>query len=325
MSAEDFSYVMNFIQAIIITIGLIGNIISIIVFSKKTFRTNSISTYCISIAIFENLSIAEMIADFFRVVYRVKAIDQTNFNCKIINYISTIMSTVQACLLVAFSIDKLLSMKSVQIIKKKWFQFSIVGSIVFINALAYIFLPISLRRTEKYPGVYICDYSTIVFYKEFFIVNLLESCLVPFIIMSVTSTLTIRLLIKSRNSVEKINGQVLKERRSRDRKYAISSITFNIFFIVLKLPLLVYYILSAFYSYYNLYIQWFSLVFYFINISSSFFIHFATNSLFRREFKNVFLRFGKANADSVNSNSRPRLNHIKLSSHVHHNKSSFKY
>ena len=311
MSSEHFVFVINCIQSIIIAIGIIGNIFSIIVFSRKTFRNNSISTYCISLSICECLSISELITDVIRVVYNVKITDQNDASCKIIFYIITIMNPIQACLLVAFSVDKLLSMKSVQIIKKKSFQFSIVGGIVLINMLIYIYMPIFLRRTEKYPGMYICDIYTMVNYKEFVIVNLLESCLLPFVIMSITSTLTIRLLIKSRNSVERINGQVMKERRSRDRKYALSSITFNITFIVLKLPILVYYILSAFFSFSDLYTYRISFLLHFLNLSSSFFVHFATNSLFRREFKILFLRFGQTNSNSANSNTRSRLNRIK--------------
>ena len=313
MSDEDFPFAIYLIQAIIIGIGFIGNIISIIVFSRKKFRTNSISTYCISLAICESLSISEFIVDIIRVGLNVDPINQNDVNCKIIISIPTIITQIQACILVAFSVDKLLSMKSVQIIKKRWFQFSIVGSIVLFNVLIYIYLPILLTRRKMYPGVYICDITTIGLFtfKLFMIVNLLESCFVPFIIMSITSTLTIRLLIKSRNSVERINGKAMKERRSKDKKYAISSITFNIMFIVLKLPILVFFILSAFYSYYDLYFYHVTFLLHFLNVSSSFFVHFATNSLFRREFKIVFLRFGQTNSDSANSNSRPRLNHIK--------------
>ena len=114
MSAEDFSFVMYLIQAIIIGIGFIGNIISIIVFSRKTFRNNSISTYCISLAIFESLSLTEMIIDVFNVMYKINPIDQNDISCKVIVYIMSILSQIQACILVAFSVDKLLSMKSVQ-------------------------------------------------------------------------------------------------------------------------------------------------------------------------------------------------------------------
>ena len=170
-----------------------------------------------------------------------------------------------------------------------------------------------LRRREKNTGfiVYYCDLSTIGFFKEYMIVNLLESCFVPFIIMSITSILTIRLLIKSRNLVERINGQVMKERRSKDRKYAISSITFNIMFIVLKLPILVFFTFTAFFSYYDLYLYQVSLFLYYLNLSLSFFVHITTNSLFRRELKILFLRFGNRNRHSVIFSMRPCQNRIK--------------
>ena len=122
--------------------------------------------------------------------------------------------------------------------------------------------------------------------------------------MIVSSILTIRMLIRSRNSVERI-GSLNKERKTRDTKYAISSLTLNFTFIVLKMPSAIFYTMSAYISYYNLYYYKSSLFLYYLNMSISFFVHFTTNSLFRREF---WILFRLKNSTEIASNTTSRTN-----------------
>ena len=129
-------------------------------------------------------------------------------------------------IMVAFSLDKLLCMraKTILILKKKWFQWSIVAGIILINTAIYIHMPILMKRREIFPGYFMCDLSTINLLNVNIIVNLVESSFIPFILIAITSVITTRMLIKSRNAVMK-TGKVSKERKSRDRKFAISSLS----------------------------------------------------------------------------------------------------
>ena len=198
----------------------------------------------------------------------------------------------QSWILVAFGADKLLNMRtsSTPILKKKWFQWSLVVGIFLFNILLYIYIPILLKRAEVSPDFYLCDFGTMmVFSKIFLIVFLLQSCLIPFIVMLIISLLTIRLLYKSRKSIERV-GNVASERKTRDKKYAISSVTLNILFIVLKLPMMMFYMLFYFANYFDIYYYRIAVFLFFLNSSLSIFVHLVTNSLFRREFL-VFFRF----------------------------------
>ena len=132
--------------------------------------------------------------------------------------------------------------------------------------------------------------------------------------MIVTSILTFRMLIKSRKSVER-NGKLSRDRKTRDMKYTISSLTLNIMFIICRLPGTVFFILSGFYSYFNVYLYKISSLMFFINVSSSLFIHLVTNSVFRREVFDLF-RLAKFNGETsltktTNRSNRPiRRNQI---------------
>ena len=233
MSTTSFTFAMNITIAVTITISLIGNLISIIIFSKKTFRNNSISTYCIALSIDEFFALFQFATDIGILAFNVNLIDQSETICKVFSYIFAIYNAVQPCILVAFSVDKLLNMRisPIGIIKKKWFQWSVVVGIVIFNVLLYLELPILVKRREIVPGYIICDQTTVGFLPTLMIVIVLETCIIPFIIMIVSSLLTIRLLIKSRNSIERV-GNVAIDRKSRDQKFAVSSVTFNILFLV---------------------------------------------------------------------------------------------
>ena len=304
MSDTVFGFAMTTIEAVTLGLGLIGNILSIIIFSRKTFRNNSISTYCIALALCELWNLLVFIIDIYTLTQNKFLYDQSDSLCKLTYGIITYTASIQPWIMVAFSLDKLLSMRvsSIAILKKKWFQWSVVAGIVLFTAALYIYVPLFIRVRELFPGYSLCDVTSIGFFNTHIVIFTFETCLIPFFFMAFTSILTILLLIKSRNSVAK-NGQVTRERKSRDKKFAITSITFNITFIILKLPSAIFYILLAYYSLYDSNFQRVASYTYYLNMSMSFFIHLLTNSIFRREFL-VLLRLAKENQVSVtNTNS----------------------
>ena len=312
MSSVSFTVVTASIEMTIIAIGFIGNLLTIIIFLRKPFRNYSISTYCISLAIFESLATFQIFNDIGYLAQNVYLSDQSEVACKIIGIIGLLMSSIPAYIMIAFSVDKLLGMriKLIPILKKKWFQWSIVTSIVIFNISLYICYPILIRRSEVFPGYFICDATTIGFFQIFMIMATFETSVVPFLILTITSILTIRLLFKSRNSVQRM-GNLTTDRKSRDRKFAISSVTFNTLFIVLKIPSAIFYFLVAFYSYYDVYFNAIAALLLCLNCSLGFFIHISTNSLFRREFLILF-RLDKRNGMMTSNTVSPANNPIRL-------------
>jgi hypothetical protein len=308
MSTNNFVIAVTAIEAAAIAIGFIGNIISIIVFSRKTFRNNSISTYCISLAIAEFLAIFQFINIVYYFPYNAYLVDLSEAFCKIADASVNLVSAIPPFIMIAFSVDKLLSMRTSQIaiLKKKSFQWSLVAGITLFHIALYMYFPILVKRTEIFPGYFFCDVSTIGFLTIHMFLIILETCLIPFVILMITTILTIRLLLKSSNTIERM-GKLTKERKSRDRKYAITSVTLNINLIVLKLPLTIFYILFSFYSYYDVYYLNIASLLFYLNTSLGFFIHFVTNSLFRKEFLILF-RVIKRNGESSATGNSSRTN-----------------
>ena len=194
------------------------------------------------------LTFTQFVSDIYVLAYNINLPDESDPLCKFFYSVPTFLSGIQPWVMVAFAVDKLICMRanSTSILKKKWFQWSIVAAIVLFHTAIYMYFPILIKRREVFPGYFMCDLATIGFFDIHMIVNLLETAFIPFIVMVITSILTTLLLIKSRNTVMK-NGQVSKERKSRDTKYAISSLSFNVLFILLKLPSSIFFTMYGFF------------------------------------------------------------------------------
>ena len=236
-STADFDNVMRYVKIVMVSIGLAGNIITFIVFSRKAFMKNSIRTYCRALAVSQCLTLIQLITDVNYLVNKTTLLNINDGWCKAVMYIQTENNAIPGWILVAFSVDKTLSMRRIQIsiLRNKWFQRLVIAIIVVFNLLLYIEIPItiSLRQYSNYVKVLYCDFATLDYFTVFIVINLLESTLIPFGIMMVSSVVTIRVLYKSRRSLEK-TGNVNRERKSRDAKFAITSIAFNFMYMVLK-------------------------------------------------------------------------------------------
>lgn len=311
---SSFDTAMLFILTVTIGIGFIGNVISFLIFSRKTFRKNSISTYCRALAIFDMLIVYQLVIDLASLdnVYLPYLNDSL---CKFYYFATVVVTTVPGWILVTFSLDKTLSMRrnnKIVVLKKKWFQWLVVTLIALINLLIYLEIPIDLKLEPYpfYPNLYYCDWSTLPYFKAIIFLYLFESGLVPFAIMLASSIFTIYMIRKSRRSVERA-GKIDTIRRSRDIKYAISSLAFNFLYVTLKIPLIILYILFAYNLSINDYFATVAIFMFFLNSSASFFIHFASNLLFRKEFF-IMLRIRKINRiDMSHSNTARTVTNLR--------------
>ena len=132
----------------------------------------------------------------------------------------------------------------------------------------------------------------------------IEGSGLPFLIMFFSSVIMIKTLRDSRHHVE-IFSSVDQKKKSRDRKFAVTSITFNVLFIALKMPLLVVTLIG--YNFVSTYLYYIALALYFLNYSISFLVHFFTNSLFRKELF-ILLRFRNRVADSIDHPNQTNAN-----------------
>lgn len=280
-----FTLRINISLIVISIIGIVGNVISFIVFSRKTFRNNSINIYCRALAIFDMFIIYIVIINVYYISAGSFIIYYSDAVCAAFSYAYRSFGSIPGWILIAFSCDKVLTMRKLSAgMKRPIIHYSIIVLIVLFNLLLYIEIPIQLKLvTVKQNGVvmrYICDVSTLSYGNVLNIIYIIESSILPFLIMFGSSLMTIKLLRDSRKHVN-LTGVVAEKRKSRDNKYAVTSFTFNVLFIVLRMPLVICTVLGL--GNVSYYLSQTSSLLFFLNYSISFFIHCASNSLFRRE------------------------------------------
>lgn len=273
------------IRLVVCAFGIVGNLITFAIFLRPAFKTNSISIYCQSLAISECFIVWQFAMDLGVIFYNTTIPDQSDFLCKINFYVMSGFSSIPGWILVAFSIDKLLSMTKspLTVLKKRHFQLTVVALIFLINLLLYLEIPIQLKLKIYIRGGYYCDVSTMNSFIVVIIVYLFASGLLPFGIMITTSIIMIVTIYRSRQRLER-SLPIARKRKSRDVKFAISSLVFNFVFICFKCPGVVMYLLAGYGFKISDFVENIVLLMFYVNSSIGFILHSLSNSLFRNEF-----------------------------------------
>lgn len=299
--------ILNIAIIVVVIIGIVGNVLSYIVFSRPTFRKSSTSIYCRALAIFDSLIIYDAFLQFYIVLYNYFVFVYSDAMCKIFTYMIYAFGALPGWILIAMSIDKVLGLRKLTHEKKRpLVHYMILTAIVLFNLLLYIEILIYMRLVDiDLNGMKICDLSTLSFGKAISIIYIIQGNVLPFVVLFGSSLYTVKLLGGSRRHVRMI-GRVAERRKSRETKFAVTSFTFNVLFIVLRMPVFI----TSTIGLHNVspYILSIANLLYVVDFSDSFFVHFASNSVFRRELF-ILLRIRKSAVGSTgNQNNQNHTN-----------------
>lgn len=202
--------------------------------------------------------------------------------------------------LVVVSIDRLLAIACPMrfpLVSQRRFQIFIIVLVYLYNMAYYSYLLVdnNLYYEEKFDNAtnttisgINCDVSDDIL---LYWLDLVNSSLLPFFSMMLTSFITIVFILKSR---KKFSSIAIKSRKLvRDRKFAITSISLNVLFLILNMPSPVY---GVFVNYVkidallNNFLGYFSLCCYYSYYATSFYMQLAVNSIVRERFWRFFKR-----------------------------------
>ena len=89
-------------------VGIVGNITTALIFSRKAFRKNSIGIYCLTLALVDLfMLIVQLINQSFTLFANSDIFTQINPFCKFVMYNNSSLPAISAWITVVFSIDKL--------------------------------------------------------------------------------------------------------------------------------------------------------------------------------------------------------------------------
>jgi hypothetical protein len=283
---------LSYLDSFIFLIGLFGNATSFIVFSRETFRRNSISTYCRALAISDSFILITFIDKAYYVLMNDDLVTKSNIICKMLWFANTGLSPISGWVLTAFSLDKMICVLNTArfgFIKKKSYQLLLILGIALANCAIYLVGPIKLKVSSLENRTYLsCDLQDLSFYKVLNSVYIVQAIIVPFCCMIISTSVILNCLFKSRRKIEKSLSQEMKERKVRDVKFAINSVILSLLFIILEMPITVCYLIG--FEFLNPLVVAVSAMLFYSNYSVSFFTYLIFNSVFRNEFLSLILR-----------------------------------
>lgn len=304
-------------------IGLAGNVLTFIIFSRRVFDKSPYRIYFKSLAIFDSFVVFNLAFGVASMLKQRDLFNQVNAVCKFVYFISVGKSSNSGWILVVFSVDQLIRVTMstrFAFVKRRKFQLAAIAAMFLFHILFALNVmtqvevkPISLNTNNA--TMKMCRYPP---YSNLPIIYLIESSLIPFAIMVVTTSLILKVLVESRNSLKKYTANsnkpsnqdqdddqqqrslgpstVVKKtasrKRSRDLRFAFNSVVFNLVFIVLTIPLVLVHFsrddlvtddFSTIIKSRFIRIKDICFVLFNLNFALHFWIHFCVNSIFRNE------------------------------------------
>lgn len=247
-SSYENYYVSNFVlelsrkvnlfcTLIVFIIGLIGNSLTIYVFSQKRFRINSSNVYLLNLAIIDSFFlIVHIYEDTMRtskdiyfigeeiesnlkfdtvnqLIRFVNLTDRFDLSCRLINFLRYVLRFISAYIIVVFTIQRVIIIYSplknyFNSKKSAWLQ-SI--SIIFISLLvnSWVLFIFNIKKIDNHK---ICDVKD-NWRKEYFLATFIYICLimfVPIVTIGVSNTMIIYNTVKAKKNRRKM--QIMKPR-----------------------------------------------------------------------------------------------------------------
>ena len=289
---------------VIVAIGTIANFLSFIIFSRKRFRNTIFATYFRILLIMDTIGLVYLAMGKF--LYFKSKIHIRDFNvtlCRLTLLLAYSIPPISAYILVAISIDRWLTITKPDVLpikKKSSFQVCVcivivLANLIYNGQLFFSYLGVDITDETRMKFLNRSKPVCLIPYPDTLnMMDLINSTIIPFLLMFIFTSLTIKFVFDSRKKTSEstISNQMNSNNpgRKRDIKFAITSITFNIIFLILNFPFglssLIPNNIMSLYQTYSL-LAFFSLLIY-LNHGTVFFINYSINSMFIEEFDILF-------------------------------------
>jgi len=289
MNGTLFEFLTNsVIVPIVFIFGMTGNFFALKVLSNKKLKDiGPIQVYKF-LLITDTIYLPQIIITYLATGFNFDPTILSSLSCKFYQYFNFAFGAFSPWLLVYISVEKLMSIsyKSKQLRQFKneikYIIAIVVFAFVYYIPQAFCWDVINTSETINQTTLECSEIN----YKFQLIASLMDTIhafLLPFLLMIIFSTLLIVSIFKSRSRV----FASFNENRNikRDIIFAISSFSMNLLFIILNLPI----IIIEFIPEYSLVDYNFANNFFYLSYGINFYVLLITNSIFRKEFKNLLI------------------------------------
>jgi hypothetical protein len=289
----NVDWLQLFFLILILVLGVVGNILIILVYSRKNYKKYS------SILWLQFLAMADGFAVFMTLPYifsgfQINLFEYSSFTCKIFYFYQYFSPAVSSWFLFIVNIERYTSIKhrNKKVFSNKLFIAFVLVFIFVWNFFVYfpnfLFFKIKLMNvtenaSDENAQQSFCEQNNPYTINVLPYVDLLNSTLIPFLIMLICTILIIRLIVRQRKKLNKNRNEV--KRYKRDVQFSITIFLMNIFYFLLNMPFCIFNLLNSFEINF-----WFILIIIIYNLQFifQFFVSVLLNRNFRRELSNLF-------------------------------------
>ena len=288
--------VIETIELLVILLGIISNIITLVVFIRRNFKKFSARNIFCALVISDILKLIS-VTILYKIGLNLKSMSE--LGCRLQNYIESFTTALSMFLVVYSSIDKFFFITNPKLKLNRNLVILLIILIALIYSATYAILPeyktslnnSSLNNSSFNNNSFNNSSLSFVCYKSVisFLLEMIFSVLIPSLMTLLFSCLLISSILESRLKILNLNTQKDRRRLKKDIIFAISTLIINILYLLFDLPLFIILISKKLKPNYN-----FSLILAYLGVlqtlafSMNMYILIIFNSIFRREFLNMF-------------------------------------
>jgi hypothetical protein len=189
-------YMYKYIVCAFYILGNIGNLISALIFSKKSWKKNVcvfyFKTYILCTSLYINSAI---LGSIFTYGYNIQMQSSNEFLCKSFYYVSFLFPSLSVTVLILASIDRLLiSSQNVdtRLYSSKRLAYFSISLSTSVWIIFYVHVLIKFRIQQFSPSLFICYYDSSEVYQNFIIYSIMMINIVVYVLMFVLSIIAIK-------------------------------------------------------------------------------------------------------------------------------------
>jgi hypothetical protein len=310
--ANDF---ILYAYPLVIIAGIFGNTLVIILFSKKKFKHTIFSIYFRLLAFTDSSNLLILtLTKFLTFKFNINVRIVNEFLCKAFLIMAYVLPSISTWLLVVISLDRLISIvwtTKFMLRKKSSFQIAVSVFVVVFSVLCYFQLVFSVLEIKNESKNYTNGSMITTTIKKcspigLGLLNWLDlsvSVFVPFCLMIIFTSITVVSLFNSRR--KNLGSKSVNKRR--DVKFAITSVCLSLVFFLLNIPLNIFHLVENYVeidSVVENLLEITVFLIYYTNFASLFYITVLVNSIFKKEFLEMF-KMRPSDKENLSSNNRP--------------------
>ena len=238
----------QYVIPVIYILATLGNLLSAIIFAKKSWRKNVCVLYFDVCLVFNTCYMnSTMIGSIFVFGFKINLLARSAILCKLYSYTSFLFSTLFPTILILASIDRLLiSSQDVdtRLYSSKRLAYLLISVSTFSWTVYFFHLLIMINVQEIFPSFFVCYFERSQTYRDFVSYSSLIINSSFFVIMMILSMFAFKNVRRIR-AIPRLKRQQVRSMTKKDFQLLRCLFVHDVVYIIFNIPISVYMFYAA--------------------------------------------------------------------------------